>query len=101
MSKLTFIEYLTELMVSDDPGQALRDVKKAARNPDQYKKQQRAASIDDQKALRQDRDDPLKSEKLRIARMKQQLSNSEKRLSRKEKQMAQQSGIESDEDGQI
>ena len=97
MSNLTFKEYLIELTVSDEPMQALKDVKQAARNPDRYQKQQMATSVDDQRAIQQNRDDPLKSEKLRIAKMKQQLTNNEKRLSQKEKRQARQSGVESDE----
>lgn len=97
MSNLTFKEYLIELTVSDEPMQALKDVKQAARNPDRYQKQQMASSVDDQRAIQQNRDDPLKSEKLRIAKMKQQLNNNEKRLSQKEKRMSRQAGVESDE----
>jgi len=94
MMKQTFIEYLTELMVSDDPMQAMKDVKQASRNPDRYKKQQMAKTVDDQKEIQQDANDPLKSDKLRLAKMKQQMSSQEKRLSQKEKRMAKQAGVE-------
>lgn len=101
MKKPTFIEYLTELTVSDDPMQALKDVKQSARNPSRYQKAQMAQSVDDQRSIQQNRDDPLKSEKLRIAKMKQQLNNNEKRLSQKEKSMAQRAGVEHGEEGQM
>jgi len=102
MKRITFIEFLAELTVSDEPMQALQDVKQAARNPDRYKKQQLAQSVNDQREIQKDRDDPLKSEKLRIAKMKQQLNNNEKRLSQKEKRMQRNAGVEqSGEEGQM
>jgi len=97
MSKQTFREYLIELMVSDDPAQAIQDVKQAARSPDRYKKQQRAQTVDVQKEIQKDPNDPLKSDKLRLAKMKQQISSQESRLTRKEKQMARRAGVAPEE----
>ena len=94
MEKPTFIEYLTELMVSDDPTQAIKDVKQAARNPDRYKKQQMAKSVDDQQEIQKNANDPLKSDKLRLAKLRQQLSSQEKRVTQKEKRMAKRAGVE-------
>ena len=93
MAKQTFKEYLIELMVSDDPMQAMKDVKQAARSPDRYKKQQMARTVDVQKEIQQDKDDPLKSDKLRLAKMQQQMASQEKRLAQKEKRMARQAGV--------
>ncbi len=95
MSKLTFREYLIELMVSDDPLQALKDVKQAARNPDRYQKQQMATNVEDQKTIQSNKDDPLKSDKLRVAKQKQQLAMQQKRIAQKEKRLATQAGVES------
>jgi len=84
MKHLTFIQYLTELTVSDDPTQAMADVKQAARDPERYRKKQLAQGIDDQRAIKQT-DDPNKSEKLRIEKLKQQLIRAKQNLSLKEK----------------
>lgn len=94
MKRPTFIEYLTELMVSDDPLQALKDVKMASRNPDRYQKQQMATNVEDQKEIQTNKDDPLKSDKLRAAKQKQQLAIQQKRIAQKEQRLASQAGIE-------
>jgi len=94
MSKLTFKEYLIELMVSDDPLQALKDVKMAARNPDRFQKQQMATNVEDQKEIQANKDDPLKSDKLRAAKQKQQLAIQQKRIAQKEKRLARQAGVD-------
>lgn len=94
MSKITFKEYLIELMVSDDPLQALKDVKQASRNPDRYQRQQMATNVEDQKEIQMNKDDPLKSDKLRAAKQKQQLAMQQKRIAQKEARLAKQAGIE-------
>ena len=99
MAKQTFKEFLIELMVSDDPMQAMKDVKQAARNPDCYKKQQMSKTVDVQRDIQQDKDDPLQSDKLRIAKMKQQLASQEKRLAQKEKREAKLAGVEPEAGG--
>ena len=99
MAKQTFKEFLVELMVSDDPMQAIKDVKQAARNPDRYKQQQMAKTVDAQKDIQRDKEDPLQSDKLRIAKMKQQLTNQEKRLSQKERRAAKRVGVEPEAGG--
>lgn len=92
--KPSFIEFLTELTVSDDdPAQALRDVKKAARNPNQYKKQQQAQNVQDQRDIQKDKDDPLKTDRMRVAKMKQQLARQEKTVAQKEKRNETRAGI--------
>jgi len=99
MKKPTFIEYLTELMVSDDPVQALKDVKMASRNPSRYQKQQLATNAEDQKEIQTNKDDPLKSDKLRIAKQKQQLEIQQKRVAQKEQRLARQAGVEKPQQG--
>jgi len=95
MKNITFIQYLTELVVSDDPTQAMKDVKQSSRNPDRYKKAQQAGNVEDQRTIQKDNEDPNKSEKLRIAKMKQQLNRGETRLQQKEEQMARRAGVKS------
>ena len=92
--KPSFIEFLTELTVTDDdPAQALRDVKKASRNPNQYKRQQQTQNVQDQREIQKDKDDPLKSDRLRVAKMKQQLARQEKNVAQKEKRNETRAGI--------
>ncbi len=96
MSKPTFIEFLTELMVDVDPNDpvaSMKATKQAIKNPDAASKEEIANSVDDQRNIQQNKDDPNKSEKLRIAKMKQQIANNEKRLVSKEKQQAARAGI--------
>ena len=93
MKKLTFREYLIELMVSDDPMQALKDVRKAKMNPDRFNRQQRATNVEDQRAIQQKQDDPLKTEKLRVSKMKQQLAMNEKRLREKQERAEKLAGV--------
>jgi len=83
MKHLSFIQYLTELTVSDDPTQAMADVKQAARDPERFRKKQMAQGVDDQRDIQQT-DDPNKAEKLRIEKLKQQLLQAKQRLSSKE-----------------
>jgi len=99
MERPTFIEYLTELMVDDDPAQALQDVKRASRNPEQFRREQMAKNVDDQRALQQDRNNPTRSEEIRIAKMEQQVARSKKRVAQKQKQEAKRQGL--DTEGQM
>ncbi len=97
MNHLTFIEYLSEVMVDvdpNDPTTALKKTKMAIQNPDRFRKEQIATSVDDQKEIQQQQDDPLKSEKLRISKMKQQVVANEKRLAQKQNNMNKRAGIE-------
>lgn len=96
MANLTFIEFLTELQVSDEPMQALKDVKQAARSPDRYKRQQMAKNIDAQQDIQKAADDPLKSDKLRVAKMRQRLAMQQKKLAQKEQRAEKQAGVETD-----
>lgn len=102
MVKQTFKEFLVELQVSDDPAQALKDVKQAARmGEDKYRKQQMAKNVEAQRDIQKDADDPLKLDKLRLAKMKQQAAAQAKRLSQKEKRAARQAGVAPEERGTI
>ncbi len=94
MANLTFIEYLVELTVSDDPMQAMKDVKQAARSPERYKKKQMINNVEKQREIQKNNDDPLKSDKLRIAKLKQQVAAQEKRLAIKVEQNAKRAGVE-------
>jgi len=82
----TFIEYLMELMVSDDPADAIRDVKRAKRDPDRYKREMAAKAIKNKRKIQTSQDDPHKAAKLRIATLQQQLAVSKKRLADRVKQ---------------
>ncbi len=93
MKMLTFIEYLTELTVSDDPLQAKDDLKRASKDPERYRREQQSRGVDDEKNIQANKDDPLKSEKLRVAKMKQQLSRNEGNLARKEDTMRKKAGV--------
>lgn len=93
MATQTFKEYLIELMVSDDPAQAIKDVKQAARNPNRYQMQQMAKTVNAQRDIQQAKDDPLKSEKLRLVKMQQQVAAQKKRLAQKQKREEKQAGV--------
>ncbi len=96
MSKPTFIEFLTELMVDVDPSDpiaAMKATKQAIKNPNAASKAEVANSVDNQRNIQQSKDDPNKSEKLRIAKMKQQIASNEQRLASKEKQQAARAGV--------
>jgi len=96
MAKQTFKEYLMEVMVDvdpNDPAASMGKVKQAVKNPDKFAKQEVASGINKQQEIQQDRDDPLKSEKLRLAKMKQLAAAQEARLSQKEKVAAKQTGM--------
>lgn len=94
MKKITFKEFLVELVVSDDPAQAIQDVKSAAKNPEKYKREVMARTVDKQKEIQQDKEDPLKNEKMRIMKLRQQLAAMEQRLAQKEKQLSQNIGMQ-------
>jgi hypothetical protein len=93
MSHLTFKEFLTEIMVSDDPAQAMQDIKQAARmGEDRFRKQQLAKKSQEQKNIQQS-DEPLETEKLRVSKKEQDLMRDKQRLAQKEKRMAKQQGV--------
>jgi len=93
MSHLTFKEYLIELMVSDDPAQAMQDVKQAAKmGSDRYTRQQMAKSVDKQKEIVQS-DDPLETDKLKLAKKEQDLLRAKQQVAQKEKQAAKRAGV--------
>jgi len=93
MSHLTFREYLMELMVSDDPAQAMQDVKQAAKmGQDRYNKQQMAKSAQQQKEITQS-NDPLEADKLKLAKKEQELLRSKQQVAQKEKMAAKQAGV--------
>ncbi len=86
IKECTFRDYLMELQVSDDPAQALQDVKTAARNPDRYTKQRNADIVQKQREVQQAKDDPNQSEKLQLIQAEKQTAMRRKRLADKEKQ---------------
>ena len=95
MSKQTFKEYLIEIMVSDDPAQAIKDVKQAARmGEEKYRKQQMAKTAQKQKEIQQSEDDPLEADKLRLAKKEQELLRAKQQVAQKEKRVAKQAGVE-------
>jgi hypothetical protein len=95
IKEATFKDYLMELVVSDDPMQAMQDVKRAARNPDRYIKEQMRSTVDQQREI-QKSDDPNKTEKMRLAKLKQQMQMQQKKIENKEKQAEREAGIKTD-----
>ena len=96
IKEATFKDYLMELVVSDDPVQAIQDDKTAARNPDRYKKQQMRNSVEQQREI-QKSDDPNKTERLRLEKLRQQAAMQQKKLDDKEKRAEREAGIEGGE----
>ncbi len=93
IKECTFRDYLMELQVSDDPAQAMQDVKTAARNPDRYQKQREATVVQKQREVQQAKDDPNQSEKLQLIQAEKQTAMRKKRLADKEKKTEQEMGI--------
>lgn len=92
IKECTFRDYLMELNVSDDPAQAMQDVKTAARNPDRYQKQQAASTVSKEREVKAS-EDPNKAEKLRILQMRKATQQKEKQLRQKEERSEQEMGI--------
>lgn len=93
LKECTFKDYLMELQVSDDPAQAMQDVKTAARNPDRYQKQHAASVVQKQRDVQQAKDDPNQAEKLQLINAEKQTAMRRKRLVDKEKKTEQEMGI--------
>ena len=83
-----------ELMVSDDPAQAMQDVKTAARSPDRFRKQQQAAAVTKERDVKQATDDPNQREKLMLIQKQKLAAQAAKQLAAKEKKTAQEMGSE-------
>ncbi len=81
----TFKDFLMELMVSDDPQQALKDVRMARQNPDGYNKLQTKNTINKKKEIMGDQEDPNKSERMRVNDSERKLLVQKKMLADKEK----------------
>lgn len=81
----TFKEYLMELMVSDDPQQAMKDVRMAKQNPAGYNKLQTKNTIDQKKQIMGDTEDENKAERMRINDSERKLLTQKKMLADKEK----------------
>ena len=92
IKECTFRDYLMELQVSDDPSQAMQDVKTAARNPDRFQKQQAENNVSQEREVKGS-EDPNKAEKLKILQMRKQTQQKEKMLQQKEKRSEQELGI--------
>lgn len=93
---ITFIEYLTEVMVdvdSNDPAGSMAKAKTAIRNPDLAAKKEVMSNRDEAGEIKKSQDDPNKAKKLRINQMKQRLANDEKRLANDENRQAKQAGM--------
>lgn len=100
MKRPTFIEYLTEFMVpDDDPAAAMQAVKRQARNPEQYRREQLAKNVETQRALQQDKENPNKSKEMRIAKMELQVAQTKKRLEQDKKRQAIRAGVDPDAGG--
>lgn len=93
IKECTFRDYLMELQVSDDPAQALQDVKTNAKNPDRYQKQNAANIVQKQREVQQATGDANKSEKLQLIQSEKQTAIRRKRLADKEKKTEQEMGI--------
>jgi len=88
----TFKDYLMELMVSDDPKQAMQDVRMAAKNPNGYAKVKTKEVLDNKKEIMGAKDDPNKSEKMRVNDSERKLLAQKKALADKEKRQGSQEG---------
>ena len=96
MANQTFKEYLVELMVDvdpSDPAATMGKVKQAGRDPATFAKKQEPSSVHKKSEMRQYNNDPLKSEKLRLAKMQQAASAQEKRVTQKAETMAKRGGL--------
>lgn len=96
IKECTFRDYLMELMVSDDPAQAMVDVKTAARSPDRFRKQQQAAAVTKERDVKQATDDPNQREKLQLIQKQKIAAQAAKQLAAKEKKEAMAAGAEAD-----
>lgn len=92
IKECTFKDYLMELQVSDDPAQALQDVKTAVRNPERYAKQRAVDTVQKEREVQQAKDDPNQAEKLQLIQSEKQTAMRKKRLADKEKKTAQEMG---------
>lgn len=92
----TFRDYLMELQVSDDPAQAMLDVKIAAKNPDRYRKQQQATAVSKEREVKQATDDPAQREKLMLIQKQKIAAMAKKQVDDKERKIKQTAGIQSD-----
>lgn len=91
----TFKDYLMELQVSDDPAQAMLDVKTAAKNPDRYVKQHAADMVDKEREVKQSTDDKNKAARLALIQAEKQTAMKRKNLVNAEKRTEMEMGIES------
>ncbi len=93
-TKITFKEFLMELMVSDDPLQAKKDIMMAQKNPDLYQKSQVKDTIDRGRDVQKDKENPNKSEELRVVDTERKLLLQKKRLADKQKAQEKAQGAE-------
>jgi len=95
MSKFTFIDFLTEIMVDvdpNDPAGSVAKTKQALGNPDKASQSALASNKEQGNEITRSKNDPNKAKKLRINQMKQRLIADEKRLTDDEQRQAQQAG---------
>lgn len=94
IKECTFRDYLIELQVSDDPAQAMLDVKTASRSPDRYRKQQAADAVTKERDVKRATDDPNQREKLQLIQKQKIAAMAAKQLAAKEKKAAMAAGAE-------
>lgn len=92
IKECTFRDYLMELQVSDDPTQAMLDVKTATRNPDRYRKQQDADTVSKERDVKRATEDPNQREKLMLIQKQKMAAHAAKQLAAKEKKTEQEMG---------
>lgn len=92
IKECTFRDYLMELQVSDDPAQAMLDVKTATRNPDRYRKQQAADAVTKERDVKRATEDPNQREKLMLIQKQKLADQAAKQLATKEARTAQDMG---------
>ncbi len=100
-TKITFKEFLMELMVSDDPMQAKRDIMMAQKNPDMYQKSQIKGTLDRSREIQGDKENPNKAEEMRVNDSERKLMLQKKRLADKQKAQAKAQGAEQGNDMNI
>ena len=96
IKECTFKDYLMELQVSDDPAQAMQDVKTAARNPDRYAKQRAADIVTKERNVKQATDNPTQREELMLIQKQKIAAMAAKQLADKKKKTEQDMGIQND-----
>lgn len=99
MEKLTFKDYLmleTEIDTTMSKQDQMRALQFANKNPEGAFKKDLRDNVDKTREIQQDKNDPNKSEKLRLLNLKKQAQMQQKKVVQKEKNSEQAMGIEGD-----